>query len=152
MLAHQIEIFKISGINLKMRCIDSKRSNVMMWMEPNEKLQYCVIKFMWEVIYAYFYNWDRSLFLVPIVYILVELIIEVSQTKDYLNYDTHTHHTSMFNECHIHLCDCTCLNVFHILNFCWSNTKKIFECFNCFWKVFCFCKNIKNFKNSIALF
>ena len=30
--------------------------------------------------------------------------------------------------------------------------KKIFECFNCFWKVFCFCKNIKNFKNSVALF
>ena len=39
-----------------MRCIDSKRSNVMMGMEPNEKLQYYVIKFMWEVIYAYFYN------------------------------------------------------------------------------------------------
>ena len=30
--------------------------------------------------------------------------------------------------------------------------KKIFECFNCFWKVFCFWKNIKNFKNSVALF
>ena len=27
--------------------------------------------------------------------------------------------------------------------------KNIFECFNCFWKVFCFCKN---FKNSVALF
>ena len=39
-----------------MRCIDSKRSNVMMCMEPNEKLQNNVIKFMWEVIYAYFYN------------------------------------------------------------------------------------------------
>ena len=38
-LAHQIEILKISSINLKIRCIDSKRSNVMMWMEPNEKLQ-----------------------------------------------------------------------------------------------------------------
>ena len=60
------------------RCIDSERSNVMMWMEPNEKLQNYVIKFMWEVIYAYFYNWDWSLFLVLIVYDLVELIIEVS--------------------------------------------------------------------------
>ena len=30
--------------------------------------------------------------------------------------------------------------------------KKIFECFSCFWKVFCFCKNVKNFKNSVALF
>ena len=30
--------------------------------------------------------------------------------------------------------------------------KKIFECFSCFWKVFCFCKNFKNSKNSVALF
>ena len=25
-------------------------------------------------------------------------------------------------------------------------------CFSCFWKAFCFCKNVKNFKNNIALF
>ena len=43
-LAHQIEIFKISGIDLIMRCNDSKRSNVMMYMEPNKKLQSFVIK------------------------------------------------------------------------------------------------------------
>ena len=49
-----------------------------MWMEPNQKLQYYVIKFMWEVIYAYFYNWDKSFYLVLIVYVLVELIIETS--------------------------------------------------------------------------
>ena len=48
----------------------------MMYMEPNEKLQSYIIKFMWEVIYAYFYNWDMSFFLVLIVYLLVELIIE----------------------------------------------------------------------------
>ena len=42
------------------------------------KLQNYVIKFMWEVIYAYFYNWNESLFLVLIVYDLVELIIETS--------------------------------------------------------------------------
>ena len=45
---------------------------------------------------------------------------------------------SMFNECLIHLCDCTCLNVLHILNYMLIVHKKIFECFNCFWKVFCF--------------
>ena len=124
-----------------MRCINSKRSNVMIWMEPNEKLQNYVIKFMWEVIYAYFYNWDGSLFLVLIVYDLVELIIKAShQTKDYLNYDTHTHHTSMFNECHIHLCDCTWLNVFHILNFCWSNTKRFLSVLIVFGKSFVFAK------------
>ena len=61
-----------------MRCIDSKWSNVMMWKKPNEKLQMYVIKFWWEIIYAYFYNWDWSLFLVLIMYDLVELIIETS--------------------------------------------------------------------------
>ena len=30
--------------------------------------------------------------------------------------------------------------------------KNIFEYFSCFWKVFCFCKNVKIFKNSVALF
>ena len=43
--SHQIEISKILGIDLKMRCIDSKWSNDMMYMEPNEKLQSYVIKF-----------------------------------------------------------------------------------------------------------
>ena len=49
-----------------------------MWMKPNEKFQNYVIKFMWEVKYAYFYNWDVPLFLVLIVYDLVELIIKAS--------------------------------------------------------------------------
>ena len=40
-----IEMSKISGINLTMRCYDSKRSNVMKNMEPNVKLQSYVIKF-----------------------------------------------------------------------------------------------------------
>ena len=61
-----------------MRRIDSKRSNDMMYMEPNEKLQTYVLKFLWEVIYAYFYNWDESHYLVLIVYVLVELIIKTS--------------------------------------------------------------------------
>ena len=55
-----------------------KNLNDMMYREPNKKLQNYVIKFMWEVIYAYFYNWDWSLFLVLIMYDLVELIIELS--------------------------------------------------------------------------
>ena len=40
-----IEISKISGIDLTMRCIESKRSNDMLYMEPNEKLQSFAIKF-----------------------------------------------------------------------------------------------------------
>ena len=77
-LTHQIKISKISGINLTMRCIDSKRSNDMMYMEPNEKLHKLCNQVLWEVIYAYFYNWDGSLYLMLIVYGLVELIIETS--------------------------------------------------------------------------
>ena len=37
-----------------------------------------VLKSMWEIIYAYFYNWDGSHYLVLVVYVLIELIIEVS--------------------------------------------------------------------------
>ena len=51
-----LKILKISGIDLTMGCNDSKRSNDMMYIEPNEKLQCYVIKFMWKVIYACFYN------------------------------------------------------------------------------------------------
>ena len=46
----------------------------------------------------------------------------------------------MFNECLIHLCDCTWLNVLHLLNHMLIKHKKIFEYFNCFWKVFLFWK------------
>ena len=40
-----IEISKILGIDLTMRCFNSKISNVMMNIKPNEKLQSYVIKF-----------------------------------------------------------------------------------------------------------
>ena len=41
---------------LTIGCIDSKRSNDMMYMEPNEKLHKLCNQVLWEVIYAYFYN------------------------------------------------------------------------------------------------
>ena len=31
----------------------------------------------------------------------------------------------------------------HMLSLCWFKHKNIFECFSCFWKVFCFYKNWK---------
>ena len=55
----------------------------------------------------------------------------------------------MFNECHIHLCDCTRLNVFSHAQSLLIKHKKIFDCFSCFWKVFFFLQNVKN---SVALF
>ena len=58
----------------------------------------------------------------------------------------------MLNECHIHSCDCTWLNVFSHAQSLLMIYKNMFEYFSCFWRVFCFRKNIKNFKNSVALF
>ena len=58
----------------------------------------------------------------------------------------------MLNECHIHSCDCTWLNVFSHAQSLLIIYKNMFEYFSCFWRVFCFRKNVKNFKNSVALF
>ena len=49
-----------------------------------------------EVIYVHFYNWDKPLNLVPVMYDLIELIIETSlRSKDYSTFDTHPQHTSL---------------------------------------------------------
>ena len=58
----------------------------------------------------------------------------------------------MFNECHIHLCDCTWLNVFSHAQSLLINHKKIFEFLVVFGKYFVFAKIVKIFKNSVALF
>ena len=112
----------------------------MLWFvkKPNEKFQRCVIILLWEVIYIHFYNWDRPLDLVLVVYNLIELIIEVSLwTKDYFTFDTHTQHIRlMFNKCLFHLCDCTWSNVMCLLNCLSIIPKKIFEYFICFLKWF----------------
>ena len=52
----------------------------MLWFmqKPNEKLLSFVIILLWEVIYDHFYNWDSPLDWVPIMYDLIELIIEAS--------------------------------------------------------------------------
>ena len=74
----KFEISKILGIDLKMRCIDSKWSNVMNCKEAKWKASSYIIIFLWEVIYVHFYNWDRPLDLVLVVYDLIKLIIEAS--------------------------------------------------------------------------
>ena len=59
--------------------------------KPNEKLLKFVIILLWGVIYAHFYNWDRLLDFVSVVYDLIELIIEASLwSMDYSTFDTHT--------------------------------------------------------------
>ena len=127
-----------SCIDLKMRCTVLKWSKVMSWLKPKEMLQNYVIIFLWEFIYVHFYNWDRPLDLVLVVYDLIELIIEVSLwTKDFSIFDSNTQHTRLlFNECLFHLCDCTCSNMMCILNCLSIKSKKIFKYFIYFWKCF----------------
>ena len=99
--------------------------------KPNEKLLNFVIILLWEVIYAHYYNGDRLLDFVSVVYDLTELIIETSlQSKDYSTLDPHTQHTSlMFNKCIFHLCGCTCSNVICVYStICGSNQKDFFFC------------------------
>ena len=121
-----------------MRCIDSKLSNVMNCKEAKWKASSYVIIFLWEVIYVHFYNWDRPLNLVLVVYDLIELIIEASLlTKDYSTFDTHTQHTClMFNECLIHLLECTCLNVMCVYLIIYGLIQKDFWSFYMFLEVF----------------
>ena len=54
------------------------KNDQMLWFvqKSNEKLLRFVIIFLWEVIYVHFYNWDKPLNLVLIVYDLIELIIK----------------------------------------------------------------------------
>ena len=73
------------------RDVLSKRDKMLWFMQkPNEKLLSFVTILLWEVIYVHFYNWDRPLDLVPVMYDLIELIIEaLLWSKDYSTFDTH---------------------------------------------------------------
>ena len=104
------------------------KNDQMLWFirKPNEKLLSFVIILLWEVIYVHFYNWDRLLDLVPVVYDLIKLIIEASLwSKDYSTFDTHPQHTRLCSNndylicviVHIQMwCVCSCT--------CWSNPKR----------------------------
>ena len=61
------------------RDVLSKEDQLLCFIQkPNEKLLSFVIFLLWEVIYVHFYNWDWPLDFVPVVYDLIELIIEAS--------------------------------------------------------------------------
>ena len=74
------------------------KNDQMLWFvqKPNEKLLRFLIIFVWEVTYVHFYNWDKPFDLVPVMYVMNELIIEASfWSKDYSTFDTHPQHTSL---------------------------------------------------------
>ena len=115
------------------------QNDQMLWIvkKPNEKFQRYVIIFLWEIIYFHFYNWDRPLDLVLVLYDLIELIIKISlKTKNYSTFDTHTQHTCLiFNECVIHLFDYTCLNVMCVCSTIYGSIQKYFWSFYMFLEV-----------------
>ena len=113
----------------------------MSWIiqKPNEKLLIFLIILLWEVIYAHFYNWDRLLDFVSVVYDLIELIMETSlESKDYSTLDPHTQHISlMFNECLFHLCGCMFKCDVCGLNHMWIKPKRFFCSFCLLLEVIC---------------
>ena len=112
----------------------------MLWIvkKPNEKALKICHRFLWEVIYVHFYNWDRPLDLVLVVYDLIKLIIEASLwTKDCSTFDNHTRRTRLFVQ-------------WMLISFVWlymikcdvytqllvDQTQFFFDYFICFWKYF----------------
>ena len=85
-------------VPISKRDVLSKNDQMLWFMQkPNEKLLSFAIIFLWEVIDVHFYNWGCPLDFVPIVYDLIELIIEASLwSKDYFTFDTHTQHTRLY--------------------------------------------------------
>ena len=135
----------------KMRCIVQNDQILWFVKKPKEKLQRYVIIFLWEIIYVHFYNWDKPLDLVLVVYDLIELIIETSLwIKDYSSFDTHTQHTSlMFNQCLFHLCDCICSNVMCVCSTICRSNQKDFCSFCLLLEVICITHIFQSFSNCL---
>ena len=123
-------------ISKKKMYLFKKKNDQMLWFvqKPNEKLLRFVIIFLWEVIYAHFYNWDSPLDLVLVVYDLIELIIETSLwSKDYSTFDTHPQHTRLRSINAYLICV-----IVHVQMWCVcaqpyvDQTKNIFVLFVCF--------------------
>ena len=74
----------------------SKKDQMLWFMQkPNEKLLSCVI-ILWEVIYVHFYNWDKPLDLISVVYDLIELIIDASLwSKEFFTWYSPTTHKTL---------------------------------------------------------
>ena len=129
----------------------SKKDQISWIMQkPNEKFLNFLVILLWKVIYAHFYNWDRLLDFVSVMYDLIKLIIETSlQSKDYSTLDPHTLHTSLiFNEYLFHLCSCTCSNVMCVCStICGSNEKDFFCSFCLLLEVICITYVFQSFFN-----
>ena len=104
------------------------KKDQMLWFiqKPNEKLLWFVIILLWEVIYAYFYNWDSPLDFVLVVYDLIELIIKPSLwSKDYSTFDTHPQHIRLCSINAYLICVIVHVQMWCVCSStCWSNPKR----------------------------
>ena len=114
------------------------KNDQMLWFveKPNEKLLRFVIIFLWEVIYVHFYNWDRPLDLVPVVYDLIELIIEASLwSKDYSTFDTHPQHTRLSSINAYLICVIVHVQMWYVCPIACRSNPELFWVFYMFFKV-----------------
>ena len=143
----------------------SKNDQILWFMQkPNEKLLRFVIIFLWEVIYVHFYNWDKPLDLVPVVYDLIALIIEtLLWFKDYSTFDTHPQHTSLSSIYAYLICVIVHVQMWCVCSIaCWLNPKRflnilyvfesdfILSCFKFLFKMH-FCVVLKNLFKGIFM-
>ena len=91
-----------------------------------------------EIDYLISYQLCRLLDFVSVVYDLIELIIEVSLwIMAYSTFDTHTQHTRLCSNNIYLICVIVHVQMWCVCSStCWSNPKRFFECFICFWKWF----------------
>ena len=109
------------------RDVLSKKDQMLWFMKkPNEKFLSFVIILLWEVIYVNFYNWDRPLDFIPVMYDLIKLIIETSLwSKDYSTFDTHTQHKRLSSNNTYLICVIVHVQMWCVCsNTCWSNPKR----------------------------
>ena len=118
------------------------KNDQMLWFvqKPNEKLLRFLIIFVWEVTYVHFYNWDKPFDLVPVMYVMIELIIEASfWSKDYSTFDTHPQHTSLVQLMFFFICVIVHDQMWCVCSIACRSNPKIFLSILYFFKVFlCF--------------
>ena len=73
------------------------KNDQILWFvkKPNEKLLRFVIIFLWEVIYVHFYNWDRPLDLVSVVYDLIDWSLKLHSSLRTIPHLILTHNTQV---------------------------------------------------------
>ena len=120
------------------RDVLSKKDQLLWFMQkPHEKLLNFVIILLWEVIYVHFYNWDRSLDWVLVVYEL-NWSLKFHSGLRTIPHLVLTYNTQDFDSINAYLiCVIVHVQMWCVCSItCRSNPKKIFECFIYFWKWF----------------